>query len=514
MPRGRSEAIGDQVTKQVPLSDPRQAELIEIVVTMRHNEATDPSRRLLEKAQQLLENSPVSAAEHAEEALAFAQRRADLVLIGEAAMLAAQAHVLCGQYKQAEACVAQSITAFDAGGLRKQIGAAYVMQSQVLYVQDRISDAYASSMKALGYPGLPAKARAHLFATVAACFCDRADLPSGRRVMQEHALPEAERSDDPATFVILHSRAVGMMHVYALWSMGIPHANTVGLARPLLERPQIYLDTAKRYAAACEPLLASCGPSERVFAEAHRALLLSLTDGWTAALSLFEETLARAADLPRATVSALARFGLAARVAGQWETARARLEEARAHPAGQAACLQRVFAFDLAQVYAGLDEQALALDAMNRFIHLQTSKGKLATGWLEKRGRIAEIRGPVDSGEPANTLAKPTTPALLKRAIEFIELNLTRRLVLAEVARHVGISTRTLRSLHTEHYGMSASEFIRERRMQRAKALLTQGHTSISEVADLIGYSSPANFSRDFRRRFGRAPSTDRVETD
>jgi transcriptional regulator GlxA family with amidase domain len=103
---------------------------------------------------------------------------------------------------------------------------------------------------------------------------------------------------------------------------------------------------------------------------------------------------------------------------------------------------------------------------------------------------------------------------VLKRAIEFIEQNLTRRLVLSEVARHVGVSTRTLQSLHKEHYGKSASEFIRERRMQRAKTLLAQGRTSISEVANLIGYSSPANFSRDFRRRFGRAPSTARHETD
>jgi transcriptional regulator GlxA family with amidase domain len=69
------------------------------------------------------------------------------------------------------------------------------------------------------------------------------------------------------------------------------------------------------------------------------------------------------------------------------------------------------------------------------------------------------------------------------------------------------VSTRTLQTLHKAHHGMSASAFIRERRMQRAKALLAEGPASIGNVAEAIGYSNAANFSRDFRKRFGRAPS-------
>jgi AraC-like DNA-binding protein len=481
---------------------------------MRRNEATNPSRVLLEKAQQLLHTSPVSAGEHADEALALAARQGDAALIGAAALLAAQAHVQSGQYKKAEACVAQSIAAYESAGLRKSVGAAFVLQSRVLYAQDRISDAHSAAMKALGYPGLSAKERARLYATVAVCFSDRADLPSGRRVLQEHAIPEAARSGDPSTFVILHSQGVGLMHVYALWSLGIPDAYTVGIERPPLERPEVYIETAKRYAAACEPYLPQCSAAEQVFAISHRALILSLADGWKVARPIFDEALSMAADLPHASLTTLGRSGLAARVAGEWDEARQRLEKARAHPAAQIDYFQRYLSFDLAQVYAGLQQPALALEALNTFTHLQTAKGKLATGWLTNPGTTHPIRVPVERGGSGISIAKTVSPAVLKRAIEFIEQNLTRRLVLSEVARHVGVSTRTLQSLHKEHYGKSASEFIRERRMQRAKTLLAQGRTSISEVANLIGYSSPANFSRDFRRRFGRAPSTARHETD
>ena len=78
---------------------------------------------------------------------------------------------------------------------------------------------------------------------------------------------------------------------------------------------------------------------------------------------IFDEALSMAADLPKASLGALGRSGLAARVAGEWEEARQRLEKACAHPAAQIDYFQRYLSFDLAQVYAGLQQPALALEA-------------------------------------------------------------------------------------------------------------------------------------------------------
>jgi AraC-like DNA-binding protein len=474
---------------------------------MQRSAATPGPAALLDKARLMLATSPVAAAAQADEALALAVRQGDTRLAGEAALLAGQAHLHCGQYASAEQRLAQAFPAFEATGQRKRIGTAYVAQSRLFFAQDRISEAHAAAMRALGYSGLPAAERARLFAMVAICFCDRADLASGRRVMQEHALPEAERCGDPATFVGLHSQGVGLMHVYALWSMGIPHADTVGLERPPLEQPQVYIDTAKRYAAACDPFLAQCSPADRAFATAHRGLIVSLEQGWRAARPLFDEAQSIAANQPRTGLIVLGISGLAARVAEEWAEARARLEKARAQPAAQVAYFQRLVAFDLAQVYAGLRQPESALEALNAFTHLQTSKGKLPTGWIAAGGAVGAIRGPIDSSESQVLRARAPSPAVLKRAVDFIDRNLTRRLMLAEVAREAGVSTRTLQTLHKAHHGMSASVFIRERRMQRAKALLAEGPASIGNVAEAIGYSNAANFSRDFRKRFGRAPS-------
>ena len=50
------------------------------------------------------------------------------------------------------------------------------------------------------------------------------------------------------------------------------------------------------------------------------------------------------------------------------------------------------------------------------------------------------------------------------------------------------------------------SEFIRIVRLKRGKALLDQGRTNISEVADSVGFS-PKMFAQHFREMYGDTPS-------
>ena len=44
-------------------------------------------------------------------------------------------------------------------------------------------------------------------------------------------------------------------------------------------------------------------------------------------------------------------------------------------------------------------------------------------------------------------------------------------------------------------------------RMDRAKALIGETGSTLAEVAEQVGYSDPAHFTRAFRRRFGVPPS-------
>lgn len=74
-----------------------------------------------------------------------------------------------------------------------------------------------------------------------------------------------------------------------------------------------------------------------------------------------------------------------------------------------------------------------------------------------------------------------------------------------EVARLLGCSPRTLKRRLAEH-DTTFSALVDAYRSSRAELLLGQGVLSLDEIAHDLGYSDAANFSRAYRRWFGRAP--------
>ena len=83
-------------------------------------------------------------------------------------------------------------------------------------------------------------------------------------------------------------------------------------------------------------------------------------------------------------------------------------------------------------------------------------------------------------------------------------------LSLADIARKNGISLRTLHQLF-QPMGMSASEWLRTRRLQRCYDMLTSARheeKSITEIAYSAGINSSSHFSDLFREQFGLRPLT------
>lgn len=68
------------------------------------------------------------------------------------------------------------------------------------------------------------------------------------------------------------------------------------------------------------------------------------------------------------------------------------------------------------------------------------------------------------------------------------------------------ISLRTLERHFQKHYGLGAGEWLKERRMNDAYQQIQSG-SSVKEVAFGLGYKQLSHFSKDFKRKFGVAPS-------
>ncbi len=93
------------------------------------------------------------------------------------------------------------------------------------------------------------------------------------------------------------------------------------------------------------------------------------------------------------------------------------------------------------------------------------------------------------------------------RVRELIELLLpTGRCSVDQVARSLGVDRRTVhRRLAAQNQTFSA--VLDSTRVELARHMVASDRHTLTETADLLGFSSPGNFSRWFRRRFGQSPT-------
>jgi AraC family transcriptional regulator of adaptative response / methylphosphotriester-DNA alkyltransferase methyltransferase len=79
-------------------------------------------------------------------------------------------------------------------------------------------------------------------------------------------------------------------------------------------------------------------------------------------------------------------------------------------------------------------------------------------------------------------------------------------LSLGDVAHTIATSRRQLQRVLSEHGTSFRAELQRER-MTRAAHLLRESRVPVSSVARAVGYRQAAQFSKAFRRHFGKPPS-------
>lgn len=95
---------------------------------------------------------------------------------------------------------------------------------------------------------------------------------------------------------------------------------------------------------------------------------------------------------------------------------------------------------------------------------------------------------------------------LLAEVFSVIDRRLSEPLSLSDVADEVGMTAGHLTTLVRRRTGRTVGEWINERRMGRARDLLSKTDLAVAEVAIRVGMADPGYFSRQFRRTHGVSP--------
>lgn len=91
--------------------------------------------------------------------------------------------------------------------------------------------------------------------------------------------------------------------------------------------------------------------------------------------------------------------------------------------------------------------------------------------------------------------------------VDYITLNICSNLRVADVAEYFGYNVRYLSACFRKWAKMPLKQFILQKKMERAKAELSDTDHSVAQIGYNLGYSDPHNFSAAFRKVTGLTPS-------
>lgn len=153
-------------------------------------------------------------------------------------------------------------------------------------------------------------------------------------------------------------------------------------------------------------------------------------------------------------------------------------------------------------------------DALARYLE---QSGSEATRKLLAPISLREIHARLLMGPHGEQLQRllwhETTAGRVFGATQHIQSNLTTSIVIADLAKRAGMSP----SAFFEHFrsvtGTSPLQYQKDLRLLRARDALRSSNQKVSEIAFSVGYDSPAQFSREYVRKFGNSPKQERLST-
>ena len=157
---------------------------------------------------------------------------------------------------------------------------------------------------------------------------------------------------------------------------------------------------------------------------------------------------------------------------------------------------------------------AQLLDAVGRYLALAESEmdARVLAPMLRKEIHYRLLTSPL--GQMLRSLLRHDSHAsAIARAIALLRRDFRKPMVILELARAVGMSVSSFHEHFKRITSSSPLQYQKGLRLLEARRLLAAGSATATTAAFDVGYESPAQFSREYARKFGRPPSKDVVST-
>lgn len=114
----------------------------------------------------------------------------------------------------------------------------------------------------------------------------------------------------------------------------------------------------------------------------------------------------------------------------------------------------------------------------------------------------------LDLAERVQTLHKrnPNHSPLVKNITDYIKENLTERITVSEIAKHLSKSRGYVTTEFKKITGMNLSDYISELKINEAKELIRYTNRSFIDISSYLGFSTQSHFIKVFKKITGKTP--------
>ena len=116
---------------------------------------------------------------------------------------------------------------------------------------------------------------------------------------------------------------------------------------------------------------------------------------------------------------------------------------------------------------------------------------------------IDSLRQVSDPSETIKPYISPRYKANCKKAEEYIERNMLRRIQIQEIADAVGISKTYLINIFSKYKGMGLAEYINRVKLNHMLLMISRYGYTMKQACECVGYCDPNYVSRIFPKYYG-----------
>lgn len=103
-------------------------------------------------------------------------------------------------------------------------------------------------------------------------------------------------------------------------------------------------------------------------------------------------------------------------------------------------------------------------------------------------------------------LLRPSYRRGVEEATAYIDAHLCEKLSASDIARNVYVSKTALYEAFHLQFGCTVGEYVNARRLTRSRELLQSTSRSVEAIAQEVGFSGTAYYSRLFKKKYGISP--------